>query len=159
MLVSSSFFLIGFYFFIFKETNRALELISIPLDIEFTRKLLRQSLDKTYYSSRSIIECRKMLAFYIYKQEEQLAKDFLIFTPIIESVQEHAEQIPTKKENISTLYYRPLTAGEPMEFSPFVNNKIDTSPSTQITKESVIEAYQTLSSEKQRIVIRYQLTS
>jgi hypothetical protein len=90
-----------------------------------------------------------MLAFYIYKQEEQLTKDFLIFTPIIENIQQNERQSSTKKDNISTLYYRPLTAGESMEFSPLINNnKIDTSPSTQITKESVIEAYQTLSSKK-----------
>ncbi|CAF4177135.1 unnamed protein product [Rotaria sp. Silwood2] len=129
----------------YAQTNRALELISIPLDVEFSRKLLRQALDKTYYSSRSIIECRKMLAFYIYKQEEQLAKDFLIFTPIIENLQEHNEELPTKKDLTSTLHYRPLTAGEPLDFSPLINNKIDTSPSAQITKESVIEAYQTIS--------------
>jgi hypothetical protein len=90
-----------------------------------------------------------MLAFYIYKQEQQLVKDFLIFTPIIEDIpQQGQQQSPTKKENSSTLHYRPLTAGEPMEFSPFVNNKIDVSPSTHITKEAVIEAYQTLSSKK-----------
>ncbi|CAF3362886.1 unnamed protein product [Rotaria sp. Silwood1] len=129
----------------YAQTNRALELISIPLDVECSRKLLRQALDKTYYSSRSIIECRKMLAFYIYKQEQQLAKDFLIFTPMIENIQEHNEEPSTKKESISTLHYRPLTAGEPLEFSPLINNKIDTSPSAQITKESVIEAYQTIS--------------
>ena len=112
-----------------------------------TRKLLRQALDKTYYSSRSIIECRKMLAFYIYKQEQELAKDFLIFTPIIEDIPQHQGQTENKKDNISTLHYRPLTAGESMEYSPFVNNKIDTSPSTEITKEAVIDAYQILSSK------------
>jgi hypothetical protein len=125
-----------------------LELISIPLDVEFTRKLLRQALDKTYYSSRSIIECRKMLAFYIYKQEQQLAKDFLIFAPILENIPQHEEHVPAKTEPVSTLHYRPLTAGEPLDFSPLVNNKIDTSPSAQVTKQSVIEAYQTLSSER-----------
>jgi hypothetical protein len=147
-----------FQFFVFvyflKETNRALELISIPLDVEFTRKLLRQSLDKTYYSSRSIIECRKMLAFYIYKQEQQLTKDFLIFTPIIENIQQNEGQSSTKKEDIPTLYYRPLSAGDPMDFSPLVNHKIDISPSTNITKEAVIEAYQALSSKKKFIIIR-----
>jgi hypothetical protein len=95
-----------------------------------------------------------MLAFYIYKQEQQLAKDFLIFTPIIENLQDNNEQLSTKKENISTLYYRPLTAGDPMNFSPMINSKIDTSPSAQITKESVIEAYQTLSSKKTRFITR-----
>ena len=115
-----------------------MELISIPLDIEFSRKLLRQALDKTYYSSRSIMECRKMLAFYIYKQEQDLAKDFLIFTPMV-------EEVPKEKEVGPSLQYRPLTAGEPMDFSPIVNNKIDTSPSSEVTKQAVIEAYQTLS--------------
>ncbi len=89
-----------------------------------------------------------MLAFYIHKQEQQLMKDFLIFTPIIENIPRQEPQSPTKKETISTLNYRPLTAGEPMEFSPFVSNKIDVSPSTNITKEAVIDAYQTLSSKK-----------
>jgi hypothetical protein len=38
-----------------------------------------------------------------------------------------------------------------MDFSPLINNnKIDTSPSTNITKESVIEAYETLSSKRER---------
>lgn len=120
------------------ESNRAMELISIPLDVEFTRKLLRQALDKTYYSSRSIMECRKMFAFYLYKQEEDLAKDFLTFMPLL-------EEVPQPKEPVSTLQYRPLTAGDPMDFSPMVNNKIDTSPSTDVTKEAVIEAYRTLS--------------
>lgn len=148
MLVSSlSSFFISYFSFFREETNRALELISIPLDIEFTRKLLRQALDKTYYSSRSIIECRKMLAFYIYKQEQELAKDFLIFIPIAENIPQHNGQSPIKRENTSTLFYRPLTAGEPMEYSPLVNNKIDTSPSTHITKEAIIEAYQALSSK------------
>ncbi|CAF2036857.1 unnamed protein product [Rotaria magnacalcarata] len=129
----------------YAQANRALELISIPLDVEFTRKLLRQALDKTYYSSRSISECRKMLAFYIYKQEQQLAKDFLTFIPLITNIQEHDEELPAKKEPTSTLHYRPLTAGEPMDFSPLVNNKIDTSPSAQIKNEAVIEAYETIS--------------
>jgi len=94
-----------------------------------------------------------MLTFYIYKQEEQLTKDFLIFTPIIESIQQQEGQSTTKKDNLSTLHYRPLTAGEPMEFSPLIyNNKIDTSPSTVITKESVIEEYQTLSSKKKKLI-------
>jgi hypothetical protein len=94
-----------------------------------------------------------MLAFYIYKQEQQLVKDFLIFTPIIENIPQQEQPIPTKKENTSALHYRPLTAGEPMEFSPFVNNKIDVSPSAHITKEAVIEAYQTLSSKKIRNIV------
>ena len=143
-----------FYLFLFsfvQETNRALELISIPLDVEFSRKLLRKALDKTYYSSRSIIECRKMLAFYIYKQQQELAKDFLIFTPITGRAEQHEHQLLSKKEPTSTLRYRPLTAGEPMDFSPLLNNKIDTSPSAQITKQSVIEAYQTLSSERKLV--------
>ncbi|CAF0806977.1 unnamed protein product [Adineta steineri] len=131
----------GFDFY--AQTNHALELISIPLDVEFSRKLLRQGLDKTYFSSRSIIECRKMLAFYIYKQQQQLAKDFLIFTPIIDNIGRHGSG--KTDQTVSTFHYRPLTPGEPLEFSPLVNNKNDTSPSTKITKESVIDAYQTLS--------------
>lgn len=133
---------------IFVETTQALELISIPLDVEFSRKLLRQALDKTYYSSRSIIQCRKMLAFYIYKQEQHLAKDFLIFTPIVDDAPTHTENVPTKKETISTLHCRPLTAGEAMDFSATVNNHIDTSPSAEVSRETVIDAYQTLSSER-----------
>ena len=89
-----------------------------------------------------------MLAFYIYKQEQHLAKDFLIFTPIVDELPVDVDKAPAKKEAVSTLYYRPLTAGEAMDFSPMVNNKIDTSPSAQVTRESVIEAYQTLSSER-----------
>lgn len=131
----------------FSETNRALELISIPLDVEFTRKLLRQALDKMYYSSRSIMQCRKMLAFYIHKQEEQFAKDFLVFTPIIENLSPNEPHSPKKKEKASTLHYRPLTAGEAMEYSPFAENQIDTSPSANITQQSVIEAYETISSK------------
>lgn len=84
-----------------------------------------------------------MLAFYIYKQEQELAKDFLIFTPIIENISPNQ----MKKDHLTTLYYRPLTAGESMEYSPLTNNKNDTSPSTHITKEAVIDAYQTLSSK------------
>lgn len=122
-----------------------MELISIPLDVEFTRKLLRQALDKTYYSSRSIIQCRKMLAFYIHKQEDQLARDFLVFTPIFENIPQTEVQSPKKKE---TLYHRPLTAGEAMEYSPFMENHIDTPPAANITKQAVIEAYETLSRTK-----------
>lgn len=110
-----------------------MELISIPLDVELTRKLLRQALDKTYYSSRSILECRKMLAFYLFKQQQDLAKDFLTFILPL-------DEIPPPKESISTLQYRPLTAGEPMLYKT-----LDTSPSTDVTKEAVIEAYRTLS--------------
>ena len=126
------------------ESNHALELISIPLDVEFSRKLLRQALDRTYYSSRAILECRKMLAFYTHKQEQFLAKDFLIFAPIAEGIQ---EQSPRKKDHPSTLHYRPMTAGEPMDFSPLTNdNCVDTILSTNIKREAVIEAYQSLSS-------------
>lgn len=124
-----------------------MELISIPLDVEFSRKLLRQALDKTYYSSRSIIECRKMLAFYIFKQEQLLSKDFLTFIPILGNVEENIHESLKKKESASTIQYRPLTAGEPLDFSPTVNNKIDTSPSCQVKKEAVIEAYETISSK------------
>jgi hypothetical protein len=98
-----------------------------------------------------------LLAFYIYKQEQQLAKDFLIFTSIIEDPHQNEEQLLEKKEAVSTLYYRPLTAGEPMDFSPMTNNKIDTSPTTEVSKESVIEAYQTLSSEKSLDISRNQM--
>jgi hypothetical protein len=132
--------------FICQETNRARDLISIPLDIECTRKLLRQALDKTYHSSRSIIECRKMLAFYIYKQEQQSGKDLLVFTPIMDDVERHAEQRLENNEPMSTLHYRPLTAGEPMDFSPTINNRIDTSPTSQVTIDSIIDAYQALAS-------------
>ncbi|CAF0864674.1 unnamed protein product [Adineta ricciae] len=132
----------GFDFY--AQTNHALELISIPLDVEFSRKLLRQGLEKTHYSSRSIIECRKMFAFYIFKQEQELAKDFLIFTPVTENISQQEKQISGKKEATSTYQYRPLTPGESLEFSPLESNKIETPPSTRITKESVIETYQTL---------------
>ena len=125
-----------------------MELISIPLDVEFSRKLLRQGLEKTHFSSRSIIECRKMFAFYIFKQEQQLAKDFLIFTPITESTPRQERQVSATEETVLTFQYRPLTPGEPLEFSPLENNKIDTSPTTKITKEAVIEAYQTLASKR-----------
>ena len=118
----------------FSETNRAMELISIPLDVECSRKLLRQALDKTYYSSRSILECRKMFAFYLFKQEQDLAKDFLTFMLPLE------EEVPQPKEPVSTLQYRPLTAGEPMLYKT-----LEIPPSTDVTKESVIEAYRTLS--------------
>lgn len=151
-------YLLFLFLFLFKETNRALELISIPLDVEFSRKLLRQALDKNYYSSRSILECRKMLGFYIFKQEQQLAKDFLTFAPLTEHVQRHEGESPTKKETNDTLKYRPLTAGEPMEFSPLVNNSIDTSPSSNITQESIIKAYQTTSS-KSSFILRENLIS
>ncbi len=93
-----------------------------------------------------------MLAFYIYKQEQYLAKDFLIFTPIIENIPQREENMSSKIEPTSTLHYRPLTAGEPMDFSPLVNSRIDTSPSAQVTKQSVIEAYQTLSSKLRMII-------
>ena len=129
------------------ETNRAMELISVPLDVEFSGKLLRKALDKTFYSSRSIMECRKLLAFYVYKQEQQLATDFLIFTPLAEDLQVGEEKLPILKDTISTLVHRPLTAGASVEFSPTNQDRIETSPSTQVTKESVIEAYQILSSE------------
>lgn len=89
-----------------------------------------------------------MLAFYIHKQEDQLAKDFLVFTPIIENIPQTEVQSLKKNEKPSTLYHRPLTAGEAMEFSPFVENHIDTSPSANVTKQAVIEAYETLSSKK-----------
>jgi len=121
--------------------------------VEFSQKLLRQGLDKTYFSSRSIIECRKMLAFYIYKQEQYLAKDFLIFTPIIENISQQEGQLSTKKDAVPTFQYRPLTPAEPLEFSPLVNNKNDTSPSTKITKESVMEAYETLSSKRKPVIV------
>ena len=127
------------------EANRAMELISIPLDVEFSGKLLRQALDKTFYSSRSIMECRKMMAFYIYKQEQQLATDFLLFTPPAEDLLVGEAKLPTLKDTITTLVHRPLTAGASMEFSPTNQDRIETSPSTQVTKESVIEAYHTLS--------------
>ena len=76
-----------------------------------------------------------MFAFYIFKQEQELTKDFLIFTPITENASQREKEISGKKEATSTYQYRPLTPGESLEFSPLESNKIETPPSTRITKE------------------------
>ncbi|CAF1458902.1 unnamed protein product, partial [Didymodactylos carnosus] len=121
----------------YEHNNRALELISVPLDVEFSRKLLRIALDKTYFSSRSMIECRKLLTFYVYTQ--QLPKDFLTFLSISSATFRQNDQ--QQEQQQQTIEYRPLTAGGVLDFSP---DSITTSPTTSVTKEMLIDVYEKL---------------
>jgi hypothetical protein len=129
------------------ENNRAWDLISIPLDVEFTRKLLRHALEKTYHSSRAIVECRKMLAFYLFKEQNEVTHDLLTFLPISTDMTMENSEIVKEKEAKVTMKFRPLTAGESMDFWSTSDNKIEVNAFAHVTRDSIISAYQALASQ------------